>query len=216
MSPTENTRVHRLPERARYAQEDIYAILDAGMVCHVAFVTEHGPIAMPTLYARDGDRIVMHGSGVSGLAKNLAKGIRVCVTVTMMDGLVLARSAFHHSMNYRSAMVFGTATLIQDEDEKRRALDRFMDHVTPGRMRSARGPSQKELRATAVLSVKIEEASAKIRSGGPKDDAEDMGVPVWAGVVPLHVSAGEPLPDGAQTAQLEPEIAERVRLLASH
>ena len=214
MPPTKATTVRRLPDRARYELFDIHAILDAGLVCHVAFNTEFGPTAIPTLYARDGNRVILHGSSVCGMAKGLAAGQRMCVTVTLIDGLVLARSAFHHSANYRSVMLFGNVSLIESEDEKRRALDALMNHLTPGRASHVRAPNPQELKATAVLALPIDEASAKVRKGGPKDDPEDIDWPVWAGVVPLSLTAGEPIVDGTPRGDLESEILGRIRAIA--
>lgn len=211
MPRTPATTVRRLPDRARYNLADIHAILDAGFVCHVAFNTEFGPTAIPTLYARDGDRILLHGSSICGMAKGLVVEQRICVTVTLLDGLVLARSAFHHSANYRSAMLFGKASLIENDEDKLRTLDTLIDRLTPGRAANVRPPNRQELKATAVLSLPIDEASAKIRTGGPKDDPEDKDYPVWAGTIPLRLTADEPIADGIPLAKLEAGVLERIR-----
>lgn len=207
------TTVHRLPDRARYDLPTIHAILDAAFVCHVAFNTEFGPTAIPTLYARDGDRILLHGSSVCGMSKGLAPDHRICLTVTLLDGLVLARSAFHHSANYRSVMLFGDAVLLKDNEEKRYALETFLERTLPGRAAHVRPPNAQELKATAVLALPIDEASAKIRTGGPKDDPEDRLQPVWAGTIPLITVAGEPTPDGSPLGALEPGVLERIRAI---
>jgi nitroimidazol reductase NimA-like FMN-containing flavoprotein (pyridoxamine 5'-phosphate oxidase superfamily) len=192
--PTPRTTVRRLPPRGRYDRETIAAILDEGLVCHVGFVVEGQPFVIPTLYARDGDRLYVHGSAVSRMLNTLAGGVPVCVTVTVLDGLVLARSVFNHSMNYRSVVVLGTATVVQGKD-KVAALETIAEHVAPGRWREARGPSGNELKATLVLSLPLDESSAKVRTGPPEDEDEDYGLPHWAGVLPLALSAGSPVAD---------------------
>jgi nitroimidazol reductase NimA-like FMN-containing flavoprotein (pyridoxamine 5'-phosphate oxidase superfamily) len=192
--PTPRTTVRRLPNRGLYDRETIAAILDEGLVCHVGFVAEGQPFVIPTIYARDGERIYVHGSAVSRMLRTLAGGVPVCVTVTIVDGLVLARSAFNHSMNYRSVVVLGTATVVEGE-EKVRALETIAEHAAPGRWREVRGPSANELKATLVLSVPLDEASAKVRSGPPEDEDEDYALPHWAGVLPLSLVAGSPIPD---------------------
>ena len=194
---TERTRAHRRPQRAAYDRETIYAILDAGFVCHVGFV-EHGrPVVIPTAYARIDDAVVVHGAVKNRTLVALADGGEVCVTVTHLDGLVLARSAFHHSVNYRSVMIFGRASAIVDPAEKDAALEAFFERIHPGRWAEVRPPSAKELAATLVIRIPIEEVSAKVRAGGPIDDAEDMSWPVWAGVVPTTLVKGEPIRDPA-------------------
>jgi hypothetical protein len=200
--PTPRTTVRRLPPRGRYDRETIAAILDEGLVCHVGFVADGQPFVIPTLYARDGDRLYVHGSAVSRMLKTLAGGVPVCVTVTVLDGLVLARSVFNHSMNYRSVVVLGTATVVQGKD-KIAALETIAEHVAPGRWREARGPSDNELKATLVLSLPLDESSAKVRTGPPEDEDDDYGLPHWAGVLPLALSAGSPVPD----PRLTPGIA---------
>lgn len=193
--PTARTTLRRLPKRASYERETVYNILDEGFVCHVGFVSEGRPVVIPTGYGRQGDQLYIHGSAASRMLRTLREGVDVCVTVTLVDGLVLARSSFHHSMNYRSVVVFGRARLVEDEDEKMEALRVFADHVMRGRWEDARLPNPGELRATTVLALPLEEASAKIRTGPPIDDEEDYDLPVWAGVLPLRLLAGEPIPD---------------------
>jgi hypothetical protein len=190
--PTPRSTLHRLPDRARYDRATIDAILDEGLVCHVGFLADGHPCVIPMNYARSGDRLYLHGSGGSRMLRALAEGAGVCVTVTLLDGLVLARSAFNHSMNYRSVVILGKARELTDRQEKLAALAAFMDHVLPGREASVRGPSESELRGTRVLEVPIHEASAKLRTGPPKDDPEDLGRDCWAGVIPLRLVAGEP------------------------
>jgi nitroimidazol reductase NimA-like FMN-containing flavoprotein (pyridoxamine 5'-phosphate oxidase superfamily) len=181
-------QVKRLPERGHYDRATIDAILDEALVCHLGFVVDDQPYVIPTLHARVGDTLYLHGSAASRTLRHLAGGPRVCVTVTLLDGLVLARSVFHHSMNYRSVVLLGTATLVPD-DEKRDALHAITEQLAPGRWDEARQPTAKELKGTSILRLQIEEASAKIRSGPPSDDPEDEELPVWAGVVPVHLAA---------------------------
>lgn len=192
---TERTRVKRLPARGAYDRQTIYSILDEGIVCHVAYIVDGQPYVIPTGYARVEDHIYIHGSSASRMLRNLAEGVNVCVTVTLLDGLVLARSAFHHSMNYRSVVILGNATLVDDADEKASALEAFTEHVIPGRWADIRWPNDLEIKATSVLKLAIDEASAKVRAGGPKDDDEDYSMDVWAGVIPLAISNREPIPD---------------------
>jgi uncharacterized protein len=186
--------VRRLRERGHYERATLHAILDEAFYCHVGFVAERQPYVVPTIHARDGERLYIHGSVASRMLKSLRGGISVCVTVTLLDGLVLARSAFHHSMNYRSVMVLGTAVELAGAP-KLRALERIVERVLPGRCAEVRGPNAKELKATTVLALPIEEASAKIRTGPPADAQADYALPYWAGVLPLRVVAGEPQPD---------------------
>ena len=208
----ERSRVRRLPERSSRERALVHAILDEGLVGHVGFASERGPVVIPMLYARDGERLYLHGSPASRLMRTLAKGVPVCITVTHVDGLVLARSAFHHSMNYRSAVVFGTARELDDLEEKRRALAAIVEHVVPGRSPDARPPSEFEEKYTRVLAVEIEEASAKLRSGGPKDDEADLALPHWAGVIPLRLVAGTPQPEPELAPGIAaPSYAERYR-----
>lgn len=187
--------VKRLPKRGNYDPAVIHAILDEGLVCHVGFVVDGAPFVIPMVYARDGERLILHGSNASRLMRIGSTGVELCVTVTLLDGLVLARSAFNHSMNYRSAVVFGRATAIVDAAEKRRALDCIVEHVARGRAAEARAANDRELGATTVLAMPLDEASAKIRTGGVVDEEEDYALPVWAGVLPLRVVAGVPVSD---------------------
>lgn len=190
--PTPRTTLRRRAKRGSFDREVIDRILDEGLFCHVAWVTEHGPTVLPTTYGRMGDHVVMHG-GVA--ARWLQPGLRLCVAVTLVDGLVLARSAMHHSANYRAVVLFGAAEAIVDRTEKLRALESIVDHVVPGRSAFTRAPDDAELAATAVVRVAIDEASAKIRAGGPVDDVDDLALPWWAGVLPLGVDVGAPVPD---------------------
>ncbi|HMO79648.1 MAG TPA: pyridoxamine 5'-phosphate oxidase family protein [Pyrinomonadaceae bacterium] len=192
---TDRTRVKRLPARGAYDRETIFAILDEGFICHVGFVIEGQPYVIPTGYARIGEDLYIHGSSASRMLKNLSKGVDICVTVTLLDGLVLARSAFHHSMNYRSVVILGKAALVEDEQEKYTALEAFTEHIIPGRWPEIRWPNELEMKATSVLKLPIDEASAKIRTGDPKDDEEDYAMNVWAGVLPLSQVPGPPIPD---------------------
>ena len=202
MIPTSRSTVRRLPERARYDRATVDAILDEGLVCHVGFVDDGQPFVIPAAYARQGDRLVIHGSAASRMVKRLAAGEPACVTVTLLDGLVLARSGFHHSMNYRSVVVLGRASEIVEPDEKRRAVDAIVEHVAPGRAASVRAPNERELRATRVVAISLDEASAKVRTGPPKDDDEDYALPVWAGELPLRLEPVAPVAD----PRLEPAI----------
>jgi uncharacterized protein len=206
MSTSERSRVKRLPDRGSYDAETIHAILDAAPVGHVGFVASGRPVVIPMLFGRDGDDIFLHGSVASRLLRSMAGEIDVCFTVTLVDGLVLARSAFHHSMNYRSAVLFGRATLVTG-DEKERALRAISEHLVPGRWDEVRAPNDLELRQTSVLRLIVEEASAKARSGGPVDDEEDLALPVWAGVVPCSPVWGEPIPDALLPADAPPSSA---------
>ena len=192
---TERTRVKRLPDRGHYDRETIYSILDEAFICHVGCVIDGQPYVIPTGFARIGDDLYIHGSSASRMLRNLSQGVEVCVTVTLIDGLVLARSAFHHSINYRSVVVLGKAELVENTDEKNKALEAFTEHVMPGRWAEVRWPSELELKATSVLRLHINEASAKIRTGDPKDDEEDYAMDVWAGVLPIKLSKGEPVAD---------------------
>ncbi|HZR85072.1 MAG TPA: pyridoxamine 5'-phosphate oxidase family protein [Candidatus Binatia bacterium] len=194
---SERTRVRRLPQRASYDRDAVYGVLDAGLVAHVGYLRGGEPVVLPFAYARVGDEIVLHGSTRAGLLEAMADGQRICLSVTHLDGLVLARSAFHHSVNYRSATVFGRARVLESEEEKDRALAAFTEKIVPGRWDEVRPPTPKELRATTVVALAIEEAVAKARSGGPLDDAEDLELPVWAGVIPLALVPGEPVADPA-------------------
>jgi nitroimidazol reductase NimA-like FMN-containing flavoprotein (pyridoxamine 5'-phosphate oxidase superfamily) len=192
---TPRTTLRRLPTRGSYERDTVHAILDEALVAHLGFVQEAQPFVIPTIHARVGDVVYVHGSAASRMLRGLARGIPACLTVTLVDGLVLARSAFHHSMNYRSVVVLGAAELVTDDDEKRRALDAIVEHVAPGRSAEVRGPNEKELKATSVLRLGLDECSAKVRTGGPVDDEEDYALPCWAGVLPLRLVAGQPLAD---------------------
>jgi len=193
--PTERTRVVREPQRGIYDRETIYKILDEGMVCHVGFSLENQPYVIPTLYARVGEAIYFHGSAASRMLRNVSAGVRVGVTVTLTDGIVLARSVFNHSMNYRSVVALGTASLVDEPDEKTEALRAFTEKLLPGRWNDARQPNEKELKATSILRLPLTEVSAKIRTGPPEDDAADYQLAVWAGIIPLRTVAGPPIRD---------------------
>jgi hypothetical protein len=187
--------VVREPQRGVYDREVIYKILDEGLVCHAGFVADGQPFVIPTLYARVGDAIYFHGSAASRMLRGAAEGAQVCVTVTLTDGIVLARSVFNHSMNYRSVVALGKATLVEKAEEKLAALRAFTEKILPGRWDDARQPNERELKATSILRLPLTEISAKIRTGPPEDDAEDYALPVWAGVIPLRVVAGAPIRD---------------------
>jgi len=194
-APTERTRVVREPHRGVYDRTEIYKILDEGFVCHVGFETNGQPFVIPTLYARVGDAIYFHGSAASRMLRGAAASVPVCITVTLTDGLVLARSVFNHSMNYRSVVALGKATLVDAPAEKLEALHAFTEKILPGRWEDARQPNEKELKATSILKLPLTEISAKIRSGPVLDDEEDYALPVWAGIVPLHLQAAAPIRD---------------------
>ena len=193
--PTSRTTLKRRPQRGAFDRATVHAILDAGFVCHIGFVVDGQPYVIPTSYGRDGDALYIHGAAASRMLRELAGAIPVSVAVTLVDGLVLARSAFHHSLNYRSVVVLGTAELVEDPAEKLRALEIITEQIVPGRWAEARIPNDLEVRATMVLRVPITEVSAKIRTGPPIDDDEDMALPVWAGILPLAVTPGEPVVD---------------------
>ena len=201
---TEHTTLKRLPKRGVYDRELVYKILDEGFICHVGFAVDGRPFVIPTGYARVDDRLYIHGSQVSRTLRTVAQGVEVCVTVTLVDGLVLARSAFHLSMNYRSVVMFGRASIVEQREEKLAALFAFAEHVIPGRWDEVRGPSEQELKATAVLSLPLAEVSAKVRTGPPLEDEEDYAMNVWAGVIPLQVVAGEPISDPRLPKSLDP------------
>ena len=200
---TARTTLKRLPKRGSFERQTVCEILDEGFVCHVGFVADEHPFVIPTAYGRVGDEIYFHGSRASRMLKTLSEGADVCLTVTLVDGLVLARSAFHHSINYRSVVLFGRARVVESDEEKTRALEAFTEHVVPGRWREVRPPNAQELNATLVLTLPLAEASAKVRTGPPIDDEEDMSFPTWAGVLPLAISAGAPIND----PQLDPATA---------
>ena len=191
---TSLNRVKRLPDRGHYDRDTIYPIVDAGLICHVAFVVDGRPFVIPTLHARDGDTLLLHGASTSRMLRHMAQGGEVCVTITHVDGLVLAKSVFNHSVNYRSAVLFGRGRLVEDEAGKMAALAAFTEKILPGRWADARLPNPIEMKATSVIAVDIESASAKIRTGGPHDDAEDEDLPVWAGVLPISQATSAPIP----------------------
>ena len=211
-TPTKQTQVQRLPDRGKYDSETVFKILDEAFVCHVGFAVDGQPFVIPTNYARVGEKLYIHGSAASRMLKTLTGGIPVCVTVTLVDGLVMARSAFHHSVNYRSVVALGRAVLVEDPAEKMRALELFTNHVAPGRWDEVRVPTDLELKGTTVMSLDLKEVSAKVRVGPPKDDAEDYALPIWAGVVPLKTVAGTPIPDPKLTAGIE--VSESVKQLS--
>lgn len=194
-NPTTRTRVVREADRAVYDREEANRILDEGFLCHVGFVADGHPFVIPTSYGRKDASLYIHGSAASRMLRNLKEGMPVCVTVTLLEGLVLARSLFNHSMNYRSVVILGKATLVDDPTEKLEALRTLSEHILPGRWDDSRQPNERELKATSVLRVPIEEFSAKVRLGPPIDDADDMAFPTWAGVIPLEMKAGEPIND---------------------
>jgi uncharacterized protein len=203
---SDRTRVRREPQRGVYDRGTVDAILDEGIVCHLGFVSEGQPYVIPTLYGRLGDELYVHGSSASRMLRTLDGGVDACLTVTLVDGIVLARSIFNHSINYRSVVVLGRAAAVTDIDEKVRALEAFSARLLPGRWAEVRSPTPTELKATSILRMPLDEASAKIRTGQPKDNAEDYGWPVWAGVIPLVLTAGEPEPDPAVQAGFEPPV----------
>jgi len=194
-TPTDRTQVKRLAKRGVYDKAQVHAILDEGFLCHVGFAVEGQPYVIPTGYARVGETVYIHGSAASRMLRTLDEGVDVCLTVTLVDGFVLARSAFHHSMNYRSVVVLGKARLVTDTQEKVAALRSFTNHILPGRWDEVRQPTEQELKATSVLALPLDEVSAKVRTGPPIDDEEDYAFPVWAGVVPLRARVAEPVPD---------------------
>ncbi|MEL6459380.1 MAG: pyridoxamine 5'-phosphate oxidase family protein [Cyanobacteria bacterium J06621_15] len=195
LTPTQRTQIKRLPKRANYETQTIYNILDEALICHVGFTINNQTYVIPTAYGRVEDKLYIHGSPASRMLRTLKQGIEVCVTVTLLDGLVLARSAFHHSMNYRSVVIFGTATLVNDTEEKNEALRAFTEHIIPGRWREVRQPNKQELQGTMLLSLPLTEASAKVRTGNPVDDEADYDLPVWAGVLPLQMVPGKAIAD---------------------
>jgi nitroimidazol reductase NimA-like FMN-containing flavoprotein (pyridoxamine 5'-phosphate oxidase superfamily) len=193
-TPTGRTTVRRLAKRGVYDKAEVYAILDEGFVCHVGFAIDGQPYVIPTGYARSGDQIFLHGSAASRMLRSIGEGLDVCVTVTLVDGFVLSRSAFHHSMNYRSVVMLGRARVVEDAAEKMDAMRCFTNHILPGRWEEVRQPSDQELKATMVLALPLEEVSAKVRKGPPVEDEGDIALPTWAGVVPLRSQLGEPVP----------------------
>ena len=208
LTPTDRTTVRRLADRGRYERRTVNAILDEAYLAHVGFVIDGQPRVLPMTYGRDGDALYLHGAAGNAMLRASADA-EVCVTVTLLDGLVLARSAFHHSMNYRCVVVLGVATRVNDDAAKRRAFDVIVDHVLPGRSKVARPTNDSELRKTLVLRLPIEEGSAKVRAGGPIDDGADMDLDVWAGVVPLRLTPGPLIHDPAQTIEGLPQPVPR-------
>jgi uncharacterized protein len=209
---TNRTTVKRLPKRGVYDRDVVYEILDEGFICHVGFVVDSQPVVIPTGYARQENSLYIHGSQASRLLRRLKEGVDVCLTVTLIDGLVLARSAFHHSMNYRSVVVFGRASLVEEREKKLVALRAFSEQVIPKRWDEVRPPTDQELAATTVLALQLEEVSAKVRTGPPLDDEEDYALPVWAGVIPVTLAASSPIPDPRLPATIEiPEYARRYK-----
>lgn len=210
MQLTPRTEFRRMPARGSHDRELIYKILDAAYLAHVGFNVNGQPFVIPTLFGREGDKLYLHGSAASRMVRELETGMPACVTVTLIDGLVLARSAFHHSMNYRSVVTFGSARKIDDPEQKTKALRVMSEHLIAGRWEQVRGPNQKELQATAVLEFLMEEASAKVRTGPPQDDEADYALPVWAGVLPVKLVAGTPVPDEQLASSREaPEYVRR-------
>jgi uncharacterized protein len=205
--------LRRLPARGSHDRETIDAILDEALVCHLGFVHDGGPAVIPTLHARVGDEVFIHGSAASRMLRALAGGIEACLTVTLVDGLVLARSAFHHSINYRSVVLYGIATPVTEPAQKERALEAFTEKLVPGRWADVRWPNRKELKATAALALPIREGSAKVRTGQPVDDEEDYALEAWAGVVPIRTELLDPIPD----PELRPgiETPEHIRAIVS-
>ncbi len=195
IKPTRRTKLKRIPKRGHFDRETIYKILDEAFICHLGFTIEGQTFVIPTAYGRKGDLLFVHGSAASRMMREMSKGIEVCLTVTLIDGLVLARSAFHHSLNYRSVVIFGAAEVVTDEAEKNEALFAFTEHLIPNRWADVREPNLKELKATIVLKLAINEASAKMRMGPPIDDDEDYDLDVWAGVIPLPTTAGKAISD---------------------
>lgn len=198
-APTARTRLRRRPQRGRYDRKTVHGILDAAFICHVGYLIEGKPVVTPTAYWREGDAVYWHGSAASGMLRALEKGADVCVTVTILDGLVLARSAFHHSLNYRSVMMFGRTHKVEDQDEKRARMEAFMERLYPGRteeLERLRPVRKQELKAITVLGLQLDEVSAKIRSGPPVDDEDDYALPIWAGVLPVNGVIGAPVDDG--------------------
>ena len=202
--PTERVRVRRLPQRGVYDRAAVDAILDEALVCHVGFVVDGQPYVIPTIHARVGDVLYVHGSAASRMLRTLREGVAMSVTVTLLDGLVLARSAFHHSMNYRSVIALGRGAEVTDPVEKRAALDAIVEHVAPGRSAEVRPPSDLEMKATLVLRLPLDEVSAKVRTGPPVDDEEDYALPCWAGVIPLALQPQPAVPDPRLAPGIEP------------
>jgi nitroimidazol reductase NimA-like FMN-containing flavoprotein (pyridoxamine 5'-phosphate oxidase superfamily) len=203
-APSTRTRIRRVPARADYERETIDAILDEALVAHLGFAVDDQPYVIPTLHARVGDVVYVHGSAASRAIRSLAGGLQACLTVTILDGLVLARSAFHHSMNYRSVVILGEARPVEGPEERLKALEAFTERLVPGRWDEVRPPTPQELKGTRVLAFTLDEASAKLRTGPPVDDDEDYERDVWAGVVPLAIATGPLTPDPRLTPGIEP------------
>ena len=203
-TPTERTKVRRLPDRGKYDSESVYGILDEAFICHVGFVVDGQPYVIPTGFARVNDTLYIHGSAASRMLRTLADGVQVCVTVTLIDGIVMARSGFHSSMNYRSVVILGRAMLVEGRDEKLAALAAFSEQVMPGRWKDLRETTDAELKGTLVLTLPLKEVSAKVRTGPPKDDEADYALPLWAGVVPLKLTASTPIDDARLPKGIEP------------
>lgn len=202
--------VQRLPKRAAYDRETINAIIDEALICHVSIIANGEPVVIPTIHARMGDKLLLHGLKGGRLLKHIEAGHDVCVAITLLDGLVLARSAFHHSMNYRSVVMFGKGMEITDGDEKMAAMKRFVDHLTPRRWEHIRQPNAREIKATSIVAIAMVDATAKVRTGPPVDDDEDYELPIWAGVIPLELQASGAVPDDKLSADLEePEHVKR-------
>lgn len=206
-TPTSRSRIRRVPKRGVYDRATIDAILDESLVGHVGFAVDGQPYVIPMLVARLGDRVYLHGSTASRMVRKLAAGVPACLTTTLLDGIVLARSAYHHSMNYRSVVVLGTATLVEGADQRAAALEAFTEKLLPGRWDEVRQPTGPELKGTQVIALDLAEASAKVRDGGPLDDEEDYALDVWAGVIPLEQRAGAPVPDDRLRPGIEPSAA---------
>jgi nitroimidazol reductase NimA-like FMN-containing flavoprotein (pyridoxamine 5'-phosphate oxidase superfamily) len=200
---TKRTEVYRLPTRGTYERKTIHAILDDGLICHVGFIYDGSPFVIPTGYGRAGDLLLIHGSAASRMIRALRGGAEACITVSLVDGLVLARSAFHHSMNYRSVVVLAKGMLIDEPEAKTEALRVITERLVPGRWEEVRQPTPQEMTATSVISFSISEASAKVRSGPPKDDEEDYALPIWAGVLPLSLTSGAPVADERNLPEVE-------------
>ena len=200
LTPTDRTKVRRLAERGSFELDLINTIIDEALICHVGFTADGKPVVIPTIHTRVDDQLYLHGAPANHMLRSISDGIDACVTITLIDGLVLARSAFHHSMNYRSVVVFGRATVVDDPDEKRRAFDALVEHVVRGRSVDARPPTDAEMRKTLLVKLPITEASAKVRTGGPIDDAEDLGLPIWAGQLPLSTAYASPVAEPGITA----------------
>ncbi|HTR45768.1 MAG TPA: pyridoxamine 5'-phosphate oxidase family protein [Verrucomicrobiae bacterium] len=194
-TPTQRTKLNRRPARGHYDSETVFRILDEAFICHVGFAAEGQPYVIPTAFGRVDRTLYLHGSAVSRMLRTLAQGVQVCVTVTLVDGLVFARSAFHNSINYRSVVILGRALLVESSEEKWQALETFSEHVMPGRWKDIRPPNEQELKGTSVLRLPLEEVSAKVRSGPPIDDEQDYALPIWAGVLPLALTSSAPVTD---------------------